>query len=245
MIFDLSNCNVNKFHIRNYVKNIHILQLDIDDCSYFIHNGGMDEQTLRRTPKQERSQQRVEKILEAASELMVTEGYEGLSTSAIAGRAGISVGSLYQFFANKEAVLQALAQRYLEKVSLLNETVFTPDAIYVPVEVLFDRTVETLVGFMLRNQGFHQLFNSPWISPELQAVAEAATAQMIVEIKKIFLGKAPQLADEQAQAAAEVLVHMVSGVLSAVETAVPPQRDLVIAEFKRMGIAYINAVIEE
>ena len=203
----------------------------------------MDEQTLRRTPQQERSQQRVAKILQAASDLIVTEGYEGLSTSAIAERAGISVGSLYQFFANKEAVLQALAQRYLEKVTLLNETVFTPDAIYVPVDVLFGRTVDGLVDFLARNQGFHQLFSNPWISPELQAVSEAATAQMTLEVKKIFLGKAPHLGDEVAQAASEVLIHMVSGVLSAVETAVPPQRDLIIAEFKRMGIAYLNAVI--
>lgn len=204
----------------------------------------MDEQTLRRTPQQQRSQQRVLKILQAASDLIVTAGYEGLSTSAIAERAGISVGSLYQFFANKEAVLQALAQRYLEKVSLLNETVFTPDAIYVPVDVLFGRTVEALVDFMGRNQGFHQLFKNPWISPELQAVSETATAQMTAEVKRIVLGKAPHLADEVAQAAAEVLVHMVSGVLPAVETAVPAERPLIIAEFKRMGIAYLNAVIE-
>lgn len=204
----------------------------------------MDEQRLRRTPQQERSQQRVEKILQAASDLIVTEGYEGLSTSAIAGRAGISVGSLYQFFANKEAVVQALAQRYLEKMTLLNETVFTPDAVYVPVEVLFGRTVDALVDFMARNQGFHQLFSNPWISPELQAVAEGATAQMITEAKKIFLGKAPHLDEVQAQAAAEVLIHMVSGVLSAVETAVPDRRPLVIAEFKRMGVAYLNDVIK-
>lgn len=231
------------FHVYNYVKKFHIFQPVLDNCSYFIHNEGMDEQTLRRTPQQERSQQRVEKILQVASDLIRSEGYEGLSTSVIAEQAGVSVGSLYQFFANKEAILQALAQRYLEKVTLLNETVFTPDAIYVPVDVLFGRTVDGLVDFMARSQGFHQLFNSPWISPELQAVSDAATAQMIMKVKQIFLGKAPHLADEQAQAAAAVLVHMVSGVLTLVETAVPAQRPLIITEFKRMGVAYLNAVI--
>ena len=95
----------------------------------------MDKQSLRRTPQQARSQQRVEEILQAASDLLIEEGYEGLTTSAIAKRAGISVGSLYQFFANKEAVLQALAERYLEKMALLNETVFTADAVYVPISV--------------------------------------------------------------------------------------------------------------
>lgn len=204
----------------------------------------MDEQAFRRTPQQARSQQRVEEILQAASDILVEEGYEGLSTSAIAQRAGISVGSLYQFFANKEAVLQALAQRYLEKMAMLNENVFTPDAIYVPTPILIERAVDTLVEFVDKNKGFNQLFSAPWLSPELQAVADASTNQMILEVQKIFQGKSPQLSDEESYVAAQALMHMIKGMLPLVETAVPEQRPAVIAEFKRMGIAYLTAVTE-
>jgi AcrR family transcriptional regulator len=229
-----------KIHV-HYVKTVQLFQQVIDFSSHFTHNSGMEDQRLRRTPRQWRSQQRVEGILQAASDLLVEVGYEGLSTSAIAQRAGISVGSLYQFFANKEAVLQALAERYLEKMALLNETVFTPDAVYVPTEVLFGRTVDALVAFADRYKGFQQLFSTPWISPELQATADATTRQMIAEIQKIIMGQAPHLDAAEAQVAAQVLMHMVKGVLPLVEAADPAQRPAIVAEFKRMGVAYLAA----
>ena len=205
----------------------------------------MDKQSLRRTPQQARSQQRVEEILQAASDLLIEEGYEGLTTSAIAKRAGISVGSLYQFFANKEAVLQALAERYLEKMALLNETVFTPDAVYVPISVLMDRTIDALINFTDKYKGFHQLFNMPWVLPELQTIADQSKNQMVAEVQKIIQGKAPHLTEETTQAAAQTLIYMVQGVLPLIETAVPNQRPPLITEFKRMSITYIEAVITE
>ena len=205
----------------------------------------MDEQNLRRTPQQARSQQRVEEILQATAELLVEEGYERLTTSAIAKRAGISVGSLYQFFANKDAVLQALARKYLEKMALLNETVFTPDAIYVPTPILLDRAVDALVDFGDRNQGFHQLFNSPGILPQLQVVAEEATNQMILEVQKIVAGKAPHLTEERSFVISQVLMHMIKGILPLIETAVPAERPALIAEFKRMGVTYLEAATAE
>ncbi len=207
--------------------------------------GDMDEQLLRRTPQQARSQQRVEEILQAASDLLIEQGYDALSTSAIAQRAGISVGSLYQFFANKEAVLHALAQRYLEKMALLNETVFTPDAMYVPTPILLERTVDTLVDFMDRNKGLHHLFSMPWVLPELQEISDRTTNQMILEVQRIIQGKAPDLPEDEAHVAAQAMVYMVRGLLPWVETAVPEERAAIIAEFKRMGIAYMNAVTGE
>jgi AcrR family transcriptional regulator len=228
----------------NYVKSFHVLQLIIDSFSHFAHNRGMDEQVLRRTPQQARSQQRVEEILQAASDILVEEGYESLTTSAIAQRAGISVGSLFQFFANKEAVLQALGQRYLEKLAMFNENVFTPDAIYVPIPILFERTVDTLAEFVDKNRGLNQLFSAPWLSPDLQAVSDASTNQMILEVQKILKGKAPHLTDEETYVAAQALMHMIRGMLPLVETAVSEQRAAIIAEFKRMGTAYLTAVTE-
>ena len=205
----------------------------------------MEDLGLRRTPQQNRSQQRVEEILLAASNLLVEGGYEALSTTAIAKEAGISVGSLYQFFANKEAVLQGLAQKYMEKMALLNETVFTPDAVYVPTEVLFGRTIDTLVNFSENNQGFHQVFNMPWISPELQAVAEASAEAMIEEIQKLIVGKAPHVSPEEAHIASRVLLNMIKGQLSLVDTADPRDRPTIIAHIKQMGTAYLTSFTGE
>lgn len=70
---------------------------------------------LRRRPVQQRSAQRVEKMLEACAQLIDEVGYDGLTTTLIAERAGVAVGSLYQFFPDKRAVVQELTQRNLER----------------------------------------------------------------------------------------------------------------------------------
>ncbi|MCU1672676.1 MAG: Transcriptional regulator, TetR family [Frankiales bacterium] len=72
---------------------------------------------LRRRPVQERSAARVQRMLDAAAALLDEVGYEATTTSQIAARAGVSVGSLYQFFPDRRAVLQALATRSFERFS--------------------------------------------------------------------------------------------------------------------------------
>jgi AcrR family transcriptional regulator len=70
----------------------------------------------RRTPAQARSRERVEKILDAASQVVVAQGVETLTTRTIAERAGIPVASLYQYFSDRDAVLLALVQRDTEEM---------------------------------------------------------------------------------------------------------------------------------
>jgi AcrR family transcriptional regulator len=77
---------------------------------------------LRRRPVQQRSAQRVERMLDACAELVHELGYDGVTTTLIAERAGVAVGSLYQFFPDKRAVVQALTLRNLERfLTTLNE----------------------------------------------------------------------------------------------------------------------------
>ena len=71
----------------------------------------------RRVPQQKRSRGRVERVLEAADRLVVSGGVEPLNTRRIAAAAGIPVASLYQYFAGKEAILLALAERDLEAMN--------------------------------------------------------------------------------------------------------------------------------
>ncbi|GAB3573616.1 TetR family transcriptional regulator [Amycolatopsis endophytica] len=70
---------------------------------------------LRRQPVQQRSAKRVEQMLDASAELIDEVGYDALTTTLIAKRAGVAVGSLYQFFPDKRAVVRALTQRNLDR----------------------------------------------------------------------------------------------------------------------------------
>ncbi|THA34899.1 TetR/AcrR family transcriptional regulator [Streptomyces sp. A1277] len=69
---------------------------------------------LRRTPVQQRSAERLARILDACAELLDETGYEQLSTRAVAARAGVPIGSVYRFFSNKRALADALARRNLD-----------------------------------------------------------------------------------------------------------------------------------
>ena len=71
----------------------------------------------RRRPRQQRSRQTVEFVLEAAAQVFASHGYAGATTNHIAERAGVSVGTLYQYFPNKDAILLALAERHVEEAA--------------------------------------------------------------------------------------------------------------------------------
>jgi len=79
--------------------------------------------TPRKSPLQARSATTVEAILEAALQLLIRTGPESLTTTQIAARAGVSVGTLYQYFPNKASLYQALLREKLERVTLAIETV--------------------------------------------------------------------------------------------------------------------------
>lgn len=69
--------------------------------------------TARKTPRQARSTTTVEAIFEATIQVLLAEGPMRLTTTRVAERAGVSVGSLYQYFPNKQALFHALNERYL------------------------------------------------------------------------------------------------------------------------------------
>lgn len=206
----------------------------------------MSEETpLRRPPRQERSQRRVDAILSATADLLVEVGYEALSTSAIAAHAGISVGSLYQFFPNKDAVLHELGLRYLDDLRETSATVFTQDAIYVPLPVMTGRTVDWLVGFERSHPCFNQLFSGVWVKPELQQAETALMTEMIDKITVILRGQAPDHDPAHLERCAYVVMHLIKGLLPMIGIDDAALHLEVVKEFKRALLAYLTAVVTD
>lgn len=69
----------------------------------------------RKAPRQSRSQVTVDALLQATAQLLEEAGYARLTTNHVARRAGVSIGSLYQYFPSKEALCHALAERHFER----------------------------------------------------------------------------------------------------------------------------------
>ncbi|WP_122315277.1 TetR/AcrR family transcriptional regulator [Pseudomonas cichorii] len=82
----------------------------------------------RKVPAQARSRATVDAIVQAATYILTRVGWEGLTTNAIAERAGVNIGSLYQFFPNKEAVIAELQRRHATatRSDLLKALVIVP-----------------------------------------------------------------------------------------------------------------------
>ncbi|MBA54561.1 MAG: TetR family transcriptional regulator [Pseudomonadales bacterium] len=72
---------------------------------------------MRKIPKQKRSREMVERLLEATAATLAERGLEDTTTNHIADTAGVSIGSLYQYFPDKEALLDALMERISDKIS--------------------------------------------------------------------------------------------------------------------------------
>ncbi|MET7769482.1 TetR/AcrR family transcriptional regulator [Nocardia sp. NPDC005366] len=77
----------------------------------------MTRQVPRKIPRQERSQRMVERILDSCARLLITSGYDGVSTHRIVADAGISPGSLYQYFPNKDAIVAMTVERMIGQIA--------------------------------------------------------------------------------------------------------------------------------
>jgi AcrR family transcriptional regulator len=104
---------------------------------------------MRRAPVQARSADRVARMLDAAADLLDEVGPAALTTSAIAARADVSVGSLYQYFPDKHAVVEALAQRAFAR--------FCERLLHVPSRdwrATVDEVIDAYVAFARDEAGF-------------------------------------------------------------------------------------------
>lgn len=87
-----------------------------------------ESNAARKGPKQQRAKATVEAILEAAVRVFEQEGSDAATTSRIAEVAGVSVGTLYQYYANRDAILDALQDREFERASEMMSRVLTRGA---------------------------------------------------------------------------------------------------------------------
>ena len=119
---------------------------------------------MRRTPVQERSNDTVQQILAATSALLEQKPLQELTTSRIAVEAGISIGGLYRFFPDKQAVLDAIAVRAMEEFQAglegeLSES-FPEDG-----AALLDLVIDAYVRFLDARPDFRSIALGQHISP--------------------------------------------------------------------------------
>lgn len=157
----------------------------------------------RKTPAQSRATVTVQAILEAAADILERHGFEGYTTNEIAARAGVSIGSLYQYFANKDAVTIALIERETEGMV---EEIKAALAAEPPGRAL-RLTVNAAVRNQVRRPQLARLLDLEEF--RLAALMPASSAsQVIRDSLEAFLGQGYGLSETEAEEAAVDIVEI-------------------------------------
>jgi len=178
-------------------------------------------------------------LLRAAGQVFAEVGYENTTTNAIAARAGVSPGTLYQFFSNKQAIAEALANEYAAKNQALHESVFDLSAAGLPLHDLIDRLVGPFLEFRRNAPGFDTLFVGSVVSRELAGRIHALHQQMQQRIANLIRMRAPHLTAKSVQRAAETAVQIVKGMLPLALDGSPKQRKVGERELKLVLERYL------
>ncbi|MBI1210969.1 MAG: TetR family transcriptional regulator [Alphaproteobacteria bacterium] len=112
----------------------------------------------RKMPAQDRSRATVELILDAAARILVKGGYNAFTTNRVAERAGVSVGSLYQYFPNKESLLGELMRRHVAELER-GLAAITADAAKRPIADTVRALIEESVRAHLIDPELHRVLS--------------------------------------------------------------------------------------
>jgi AcrR family transcriptional regulator len=115
--------------------------------------------STRREPKQQRSRQTVDAVLEAVQRVLRRHGAEAITTNRVAEAAGVSIGSLYQYFPEKQAIFMALHDRHVDRVRHVIEGTMT-DCTSVSLEEFTRELVERLANVHSEDAELHELVSA-------------------------------------------------------------------------------------
>ncbi|MFJ9562163.1 TetR family transcriptional regulator [Streptomyces fuscichromogenes] len=142
---------------------------------------------LRRTPQQARSKARLARVLTAAERVLIAEGVPALTTTRVAAAAGVSVGSLYQYLPDRDAIIDALAATYFSRLEAVMEEFVRGAATERwsdPVGVLID----AYAGLYRTEQGFRALWFGSGLTDRTRAADREHKIRMADGVRRLLLG---------------------------------------------------------
>ena len=196
----------------------------------------------RKKPRQSRSQDTVLAILDATARVLCTTGYDRASTNRIALAAGVSVGSLYQYFPSKEALVAALAERHSDEMtSLIKSKLAEVAAMPLPV------ALETMIAAMFAAHAVDPALHKVLIEqvPRIGRLEKLMDIECEIEalVATYLAARAGELRRRNVEATAAVLVRTVEAVTHhAILAELPKDKTRAIAaELTDMLMRYLLA----
>jgi AcrR family transcriptional regulator len=193
----------------------------------------------RRTPTQERGQRRVAELLRASERVMAEVGYDAATMCAIAQRAHASIGSLYQFFPNKEAIAETLRARSIADV----EALWRPLAERAP-QATAERIVRDIVAAYIALARRHPAFIALLAAPP--TVNSWQRRALIRErIADVLRRREPRIAAPEALTTGAVVHEIIRGALGLYARAkAGKEKEAIVAEFHAVLLGYLRPKLE-
>jgi AcrR family transcriptional regulator len=197
---------------------------------------------MRRQPQQARSQERVQQILAVAEQMFLEIGYEATTTRAIAARAEVSVGSLYQFFPDKEAILKALAVRYLKTQYQRFLDLHTAQSLTLPLASYVDRTIDVFDRFYTDYPGSQAIFKQLLDTVTWSAIEKIDDVeyQVVDELARFFHTRQPNLPQPKCECIALVVTKTITELLWFSLSRDRKFRRELVAETKLLTLSYLQ-----
>jgi len=190
---------------------------------------------VRRVPQQDRSERRVAEVLEAAAAVIAEVGYEAATMTQMADRAGASIGSLYQYFPNKDAIVRALRNQYADEMAA-RWLPLTALGSKLTIKQLVNRIFDVVIDFMENRPAYIPLLSAPRNSKR----DPAARNRLRTHFAALFRERRPDMSPETAFRIANVTVQIVKGMNPLYADAKPSERIEIVAEFKLVLTTYLT-----
>jgi AcrR family transcriptional regulator len=178
-------------------------------------------------------------LLDAAAEVFAENGYAKATTNAVAARAGVSPGTLYQFFGNKEALAAGLAERYRTALAQAHDQAFDTGYASLPLPELVDRMVDPMIAVNVANPGFKALFTAADMPAHVAAPARELHTAVTGRIGSVLTARLPNLPAEDVHRTAVVATQIFGALLGTILSA-ENDRDRWVTELKRALIGYLT-----
>ena len=188
---------------------------------------------MRREPVQRRSTARVMAILDACAALLDDFDYDDLTTSKIAERAGVPIGSLYQYFPDKRAVVQALTLRNLEAFSAEVEQIFGGEGVPTDWRQAIDQVVAGYLRMLEDVPGFGRIRFGDVVDTHLLDPDEDNNAVISDKLAELFAKHYQVSYDDDLRLAFRIVTEA-SDALIKLALRLPEQRETVLTTMTAM-----------
>jgi AcrR family transcriptional regulator len=169
----------------------------------------------RRRPKQARASFALDSILEAAARTLEVHGKSGLTTQRVADTAGFSIGALYQYFPNKEGLVEALARRELDRLTELMSNALADPAPF-GTGINARRMIRAVAGFIGDRPRLYGVLRAEWSEAAPDSPMGEGMQRYFKLISGTLQNENPELGRRiAAEEARFVLFRAISGVLLA------------------------------